>query len=68
MVMNGQQLAEGNHTISDEDYHNWDGSNDSAYDLIATAINVVLIAEPIIEPVVTPTVTPTEQINEEPTK
>lgn len=43
IVTNGQQLAEGNHTISGDDYVNWDGSNDQAFTLLATAINVTLI-------------------------
>lgn len=39
----GQVLANGNVTLSGEDYLNWDDSNDSAYQYIATKINVQIL-------------------------
>lgn len=39
----GQQLANGNVSMSGEDYLNWDDSNDSAYDYIASQINVQIL-------------------------
>lgn len=39
----GQVLTDGNLTMSGEDYDNWDGSNDYAFDYIAKQINVVII-------------------------
>ena len=39
----GQVLADGNVTMSGDDYDNWDGSNDYAFDYIAGQINVVII-------------------------
>ncbi len=39
----GQVLADGNVTMSGEDYDNWDGSNDYAFDYIAGQINVTII-------------------------
>lgn len=41
----GQTLADGNVTISGEDYDNWDGSNDYAFNYIALQINVVIIVD-----------------------
>jgi hypothetical protein len=38
-----QILADGNASLSGEDYDNWDGSNDYAFSYIATQINVVLL-------------------------
>jgi hypothetical protein len=40
----GQVLADGNVTMSGEDYDNWDGSNDYAFEYIAEQINVVIIS------------------------
>ena len=39
----GQVLADGNVTMSGEDYGNWDGSNDYAFEYIAEQINVTII-------------------------
>jgi hypothetical protein len=39
----GQQLAQGNVTMSGDDYLNWDGTNDEAYAYIANQINVVIL-------------------------
>ena len=39
----GQQLAEGNISMSGEEYQAWDGSNDAAYQFVASAIGVVII-------------------------
>ena len=39
----GQTLADGNATMSGEDYDNWDGSNDYAFDYIASQINVTIL-------------------------
>jgi hypothetical protein len=39
----GQTLADGNATMSGEDYDNWDGSNDYAFEYIAEQINVTII-------------------------
>ena len=38
----GQVLADGNVTMSGEDYDNWDGSNDEAFNFIANKINVTI--------------------------
>jgi hypothetical protein len=42
-TISGQTLADGNASLSGEDYDNWDGSNDYAFSYIATQINVVLL-------------------------
>jgi hypothetical protein len=42
-TISGQTLADGNASLSGEDYDNWDGSNDYAFSYIAQQINVVLI-------------------------
>jgi hypothetical protein len=39
----GQTLADGNTTMTGEDYDNWDGSNDYAFEYIAEQINVTII-------------------------
>ena len=39
----GQVLANGNVTLSGEDYDNWDGNNDLAYEYIANQINVQIL-------------------------
>ena len=39
----GQTLAEGNVTMSGEDYLNWDNSNDQAYSYIAEKLNLTII-------------------------
>jgi len=39
----GQTLADGNTTMTGEDYDNWDGSNDYAFNFIATQINVTIL-------------------------
>jgi hypothetical protein len=44
-TINGQVLANGNCTMSGEEYDAWDGSNDTAYTFVAGQINVVIVAE-----------------------
>jgi hypothetical protein len=39
----GQQLAQGNVSMSGTDYENWDNSNEEAYEYIAEKINVTLV-------------------------
>ena len=39
----GEVLADGNATMSGDDYDNWDGSNDYAFEYIANQINVTII-------------------------
>lgn len=39
----GQSLAEGNVTMSGQDYSNWDDSNDAAYAYIAEKLNLTII-------------------------
>lgn len=39
----GQNLAEGNVTMSGDEYLAWDGSNDYAFSYIATKLNLTLI-------------------------
>jgi hypothetical protein len=39
----GQMLAEGNEVMSGQEYLNWNGSNDYAYDYIAEKLNLTLI-------------------------
>jgi hypothetical protein len=39
----GQTLADGNVTMTGEDYDNWDGTNDYAFEYIATQINVTIL-------------------------
>ena len=39
----GQTLADGNVTMSGEDYTNWDDSNDAAYSYIADKLNLTII-------------------------
>jgi len=42
-TIEGQVLADGNATMSGEDYDNWDGNNDYAFEYIAEQINVTII-------------------------
>lgn len=39
----GASLAQGNVTMSGEDYLSWDGSNSSAFSYIAEQINVTIV-------------------------
>ena len=39
----GQNLADGNTTMTGDYYDNWDGSNDYAFDYIAKQINVKIL-------------------------
>jgi hypothetical protein len=39
----GQTLADGNTTMTGEDYDNWDGNNDYAFSYIAKQINVTIL-------------------------
>jgi len=42
-TIQGAVLADGNANLSGEDYDNWDGSNDYAFNYIAQKINVTLL-------------------------
>lgn len=44
----GARLADGNVSISGEDYLNWDGGNDYAFNFIANHLNLTLIIDPVI--------------------
>ena len=39
----GQSLAEGNVSMSGQDYLDWDNSNDAAYTYIAEKLNLVIL-------------------------
>lgn len=39
-----ENLADGNVSMSGEDYQNWDDSNDGAYQYIANKLNLTIIA------------------------
>lgn len=39
----GQSLADGNVTMSGQDYLDWDNSNDEAYTYIAEKLNLVIL-------------------------
>jgi len=39
----GQSLAEGNVSMSEEDYLAWDGNNDHAYTFIANKLNLTIV-------------------------
>lgn len=39
----GQQLAQGNVSMSGEDYQNWNDTNEEAYQYIAEQINVTIL-------------------------
>lgn len=39
-----EQLADGNVGMSGEDYSNWDGSNDAAYNYVAGKLNLTIIS------------------------
>lgn len=41
----GQVVAEGNITMSGQDYIDWDNSNEAAYEYIAEKLNLTLINE-----------------------
>lgn len=40
----GAKLSDGNITISGDTYNTWDGTNDFAYDYIATQLNLTLVS------------------------
>ena len=42
-VISGQSLADGNVSMSGQDYIDWDNSNDGAYAYIASQLNLVII-------------------------
>ena len=42
-TIQGEVLANGYITLSSEDYDNWDGSNDYAFNYIANKINVIIL-------------------------
>ena len=39
-----EQLADGNVGMGQEDYSNWDGSNDAAYNYVAGKLNLTIIS------------------------
>jgi hypothetical protein len=45
----GNKLADGNISLSGEDYLDWDGGNDYAFDFIANYLNLVIVVDPIEE-------------------
>jgi hypothetical protein len=42
IISPGIRLVDGNVSLSGEDYDNWDGSNEYAYDHIATSLNLTI--------------------------
>jgi hypothetical protein len=38
-----EQLADGNSSMSGEDYLDWDGSNDAAYEFVAGKLNLTIV-------------------------
>lgn len=44
-VVPGARLAEGNVSLFGDDYLDWDGSNDFAFDFIAEHLNLTLIVD-----------------------
>jgi hypothetical protein len=42
-TISGQVLADGNFTLSGDDYINWDDSNEQAFQLIADHLNLELV-------------------------
>ena len=42
-VISGSSLADGNVSMSGQDYIDWDNSNDGAYAYIASQLNLVII-------------------------
>jgi hypothetical protein len=42
-VISGEVLADGNITLSNEEYDNWDGNNDYAFNYISQKINIELL-------------------------
>ena len=41
--VSSEQLADGNVSMSGEDYQNWDDSNDGAYSFIADKLNLTIV-------------------------
>lgn len=41
--VSSEQLADGNVSMSGEDYQNWDDSNDSAYQYCAEKLNLTIV-------------------------
>jgi hypothetical protein len=57
-----QQLAQGNLTMSGDDYDAWE-TNNYAYDWVAAQLNLTIIGDyvpPVVEPIVEEAVEPTE--------
>lgn len=44
-VISGSRLAEGNVSMTGQDYLDWDGSNETAYEHVANSINVEIVIE-----------------------
>lgn len=42
-VISGQSLADGNVSMSGQDYQDWDDSNDGAYAFIASQLNLTIL-------------------------
>jgi hypothetical protein len=58
-----QQLAQGNLTMSGDDYDAWQ-TNDYAYDWVAAQLNLTIIGDyvlPIVEPIIEPETEPIEE-------
>ena len=41
--VSSEQLADGNCSMSGEDYQNWDDSNDGAYNYVAGKLNLTIV-------------------------
>ena len=41
--VSSEQLADGNVSMSGEDYQNWDDSNDGAYNYVAGKLNLTIV-------------------------
>ena len=42
--VSSEQLADGNCSMNNSDYTDWDGSNDAAYNYVAGKLNLTIIA------------------------
>jgi hypothetical protein len=65
--LSSDQLVDGNIGMSGEDYLDWDGSNDAAYEYVAGKLNLVITGDyvpPVPPPPEPPTPEPTPEIEE----
>jgi hypothetical protein len=60
-----EQLADGNVSMSGEDYLDWDGSNDAAYEYVAGKLNLVITGD-YVPPVPPQPVLPEPEVEEAP--